>query len=233
MIVEFSGPAGVGKSTLLAGVLQELRRRGVASFGHDARGSRDVLGRNRSRLARKCDRLRAVLTEWRLALWCARRMVPRRGVHRMRLPRALWLCQSSAFVRSLRKRYGVHLVDEGPYKLAPVELAKSGYPPESLLDLLPCPDLVVVLTADSAIAKARIRLRGDSRTPDTAIDRWHAWHRNSATLLAPYVPVLAVDTSHDTDPTATVADRIVQRLFGAPDAGGTFSEDSALARRVR
>jgi hypothetical protein len=106
-----------------------------------------------------------------------------------------------AAARSLRKLEGVpgiHLVDEGPHKVAGADAPRLGDRTGGLLARLPEPDLIVACIVDPEVAAARVHARNPharSFDEDT-VRRWARNHAAGAEAIASSRDnVILIDTS--------------------------------------
>lgn len=124
MIVEFIGTSGAGKSTLIRATFSELASRGSDVHRWNADGGRDVTRWKRNH------NVSAVLEAFqnvRLGSWCFRHAKSQGSLSFVQNARQLrWMLGAARSSRKLRHIPGIHLLDEGPTKVAtPMRLAGS------------------------------------------------------------------------------------------------------------
>jgi hypothetical protein len=190
LIVELAGLRGVGKSTLLPVVAEELHRRDIG-VGRPPLPASAKLGVVLRALGPR------LTVRWRLRPWPPWSAASRR--FDQRLTRYLH--------RVLRARGhpGVHLIDGGIGQLLmTVHTRGARADPltqwDRLTDLLPLPDVIVLLTASERAIESRREARGtveDRRTPRPAPHEHAALHSLEA-YLARGAPHGRVDFVHVT-----------------------------------
>lgn len=212
MIVEFVGASGAGKSTLIRMSFEELARRGIDVHRWNLDGGRDIVKSRRNFNINGVLEATTRLSSTRL---CLQQLRPPPGVPlRSHWRQLRWMLGAARSIRKLRQVPGVHLVDEGPRKLAGARAPRLGDGLDRLLAALPKVDLTVACVVDPDVAVERVRARGSgSATPDPdRVRRWAVNHRDGLRLLASRDdPVLVIDTSGGPN----VRDDQVARIVGA------------------
>lgn len=210
IIVEIIGPPGAGKSSMISRLERRLERRGVDVHAHRAIGFFDPDGRRESAGRRRVTQIAAVALNARLLLWL--------WWH----GRDVWgpkelaaMCVRVHFAKRLRRRNGLHLLDEGPLRAAP------GLMPDAerrgrLLRLLPRPDLVVALTVDPEVAIGRVRHRGvgaiTSPRSHELLRAGHGQHLAVIDVVARMIPTVRCDTTGAEDHAELIGDWILEQL---------------------
>jgi Ser/Thr protein kinase RdoA (MazF antagonist) len=237
-IVELAGPPGAGKSTSLPAVLRACSRSGLRTYTVEEAArvfaARTVLGRLTRRLPRPLHRrvlwaIYRVSSTFAAARFFAERPALARylvATHRRRPPASdarrrrtvYWYVRSAgdhAFLRSHGRPEEAVVVDEGLIHRALQLHASSVERPdrdqiERYLDLIPEPDLLVVVNAPRGLCRSRVRERGTwrrlaHRRPEE-IDRFvDNAHRTLELMTAAArtadLPRIEVDNSGDLDAT--------------------------------
>ena len=206
-VVEFTGPSGVGKSTLATEVLRVLVARGVTATLHGT-----ARGVGWSPAARRSGSVRAVVRHPRLAGWCTANLLVRSRPLFHRIPtRVTELCRAAERAEWLRTVPGIHLVDEGAYRHLPGLLARQRSVAAGLVRALPRLDLCVAVDASPATAEQRRRARGSAVDAPGYKLRKHQLHRDALELIAAAVPVLVIST--DSDDLEVAAGAVVRRIL--------------------
>jgi thymidylate kinase len=180
VIVEFIGPEGAGKTTLIERVRLGLSQRGhpvaTIDLGKRSPGEiarRSVMGlsatENASRSLTTREKLRTAMQNPRLVAWCALgaslRPMTRSRAYELNRVRPLWAFRRvfwrDAALRSLRMQKSILLVDEGPrHRL--LNLATDGRLrlENRIFKAITKPDLIVVVDVDPFVALERLARRG-------------------------------------------------------------------------
>ena len=217
VVIEIIGPAGAGKSTLVARLEHLLRRQGTEVVAHRAIGFVDPDGRPESKVRRRANQALSLLSNPRLVLWCWRY-----GRSTLDSKTLVAMCVRARFAKRLRRRPGIHLLDEGPLRIAPVLFAHAqGRGPE-LLAFLPLPQLVVALTVDPDVPVERVQARPvGTISSAAALERLRSanrLHTSALETIQQTVPAIQLDTTRGEDHTAAARDWILSQLRRRPDA---------------
>ena len=198
LVVEFMGMSGVGKSTLIKRTHELLTELGIEAHRH--------LDRVRTPV-RTGDAIR-LLSDPTLARWT----VSNRDYCRTE-PGRLFV-RSLAFLRSLHRTEGVHLVDEGPLKLGTTAVARVERA-EVLVRHMPRPDVVVLVDCDPQERLARLRALNRLHTQGISDENLLARHKRGLERMRRFIdayerPTWEFDTSGPTDHSEELAARITQ-----------------------
>lgn len=213
MIVEFVGSSGAGKSTLVRMSFAELARRGVDVHRWNLDGGRDVL---KSRRNFNCNGVLEAFARPRIARWCLQQLRPSPGVPlRSHWRQLRWLLGAARSVRKLQQVPGIHLVDEGPSKVAAAYAGRLGEDVSGLFAALPNVDLTVACVVDPEVTVARVRSRDrGARTFDPErVRRWAINHRKGVGFIRERDPkVVMIDTSGGEEALEGQVARIVRAI---------------------
>jgi hypothetical protein len=189
MIIEFTGQSCAGKSTLSQHLDRQMRRNGVTP-------GRLVTWRTHPVY------LLSAVADPRLLAWCL--LNPRLALSFA----GRQLLGAAGKVRLVARTRGVVLLDEGPLKLQ-TRWSLRGSRFESLLEAgLPAPDLLVIVTCDSA--ERLVRLRREGRPSARGLSDEEILRRDTGERFARRfavtrgVPLVEVDTSTGSDPLAAL-----------------------------
>ena len=155
MIIEYVGPPGAGKTTLVRARASESGAQVLDMVdGHGPDGSRP------GRQARRVQWVRSVASNPRFARWWWARIRRDKDIvrHALEASRRDWV------VRRLRRRDGTWLVDEGPLHRLLWVLAWSGWDGDLPSTGLVCADEVVVVNTPPEVAFERVSARGGANT---------------------------------------------------------------------
>lgn len=196
MIVEIFGPSCAGKTTLADRIAEYYGRHGMpAQRVHGRRGRRPRTLR--------ADFLRGVAHP-RMLLWLL--ADPRFAV----TERGRLIVRATGLVRRLQDQPGVHLVDEGPLRIA--SAVDLGHP-QLLIKALHAPDAAVLVHCDPVVRLQRIRAearRGAEQRSDAEIIDREERQVQACKMLAGALaaPVIEVDTTDGIDR----ADEVIAQL---------------------
>lgn len=195
MIVEFFGPSCAGKTTLASRLATHYQEHGIEAARLHAR-------RGRPAYTLRAEFLRG-LVHPKTAFWLI--ADPRTAA----TSQSRTLIRTAGFVHRTRSKQGLHLVDEGPLRIASALMQKSRRP-DLLIGALPVPDAAVLVHCAPEVRLQRIhavKRRGrEARSDRTILEREERQVRDCLRLAAAIdVPVIEVDTTAGVDHTRSVA----------------------------
>jgi thymidylate kinase len=204
VIIEVFGPSCAGKTSLIQGVAETLRRDGIAIEVYSGKAVRPI--RNaRIGLIRR-------FSDLRLSIWSVVNPAVADS------PSGRQFSQSLALSTRLRGSGVVQILDEGPLKWSSTVGQGSKFP-NTLVSCIPRPDIAVLVDCDFDVRLARLRSAGrfharartedELRARDHAKREWNEWLIDRLKLN-----VIRVDTSSSDDRSDHVAQTVRSRFLG-------------------